>query len=247
MFEFWTKYWQLIKPYRHAFIKSLVLVGIVQAIMLIDPYLFKLILDEFQNWSSNSFYTIIGLIVAVMVAGIITTGIVNLRQRAIFKAMLTLERELPTRCLEKLTTLSYGYHVRKNTGAKIGQISRGTNRAMEIAADFMFMVAPVIFEVVFVSAVMFVLNWIVAVIFLAIIPFYLLQIRYTERRIGPMRRVRYDRYEKADHLMTQAVINIQSVQSFVQERREYQTYYSLKKKIFSDELAEWLWQINFDW
>ncbi|MFH1315085.1 MAG: ABC transporter ATP-binding protein, partial [Candidatus Uhrbacteria bacterium] len=43
------------------------------------------------------------------------------------------------------------------------------------------------------------------------------------------------------------VINIQSVQSFVQERREYQTYYSLKKKIFSDELAEWLWQINFDW
>lgn len=247
MYEFWKNFWRLIKPYKKDLGMTLVWIGVVQLLLLVDPYLFKLIMDEFQHWSTDSSRIIIYLIGAVLVTTFVVTAFNNLKHRSIFRTLLTLEREIPARCMKKLLELSYGYHVRENTGGKMGKITRGTHKTLEIAIFMMFDVAPILIEVVLVGAIMFVLNWIVALIFLTFIPLYLVQVIFTERKIGPLRRLRHDRYEEADHLMTQAVLNVQSVQSFVQEGNEYGRYYGLKRTIFKDELSEWIWQINFDW
>jgi len=247
MFEFWSKYWQLIKPYKRELMITLVWIGIVQILLLVGPYIFKLILDEFQSWDQESIRLIWILIIAMLITQFVVTGFNNIKHRHIFRTALILERDIPSRCMEKLLELSYGYHIRENTGAKMGKITRGTWRTTEITATCLFDVFPIFFEIVLVSTVLFVLSWPIALIFLSVLPLYILQVLYVEKVISPMRKVRHDRYEKADNMMTQAVLNVQSVQSFVQEPREYGDYYGLKKLIFVDELKEWFKQINFDW
>ncbi len=245
--EFWLKLWKLIRPYKRSLGWTAVSILIVQILILVDPYLFKLILDEFQNWGPGSNKTILWLIGGVFITTWVITAVNNVKHRNIFKSLLIVEREVPSRCMKKLLDLSFGYHLRENTGGKMGKITRGTHKLIDILAFIMFDVVPTLIEIVLVGIVILTLNWLVALIFLAAIPLYLVQVLFTERKIGPMRRLRHDRYEAADHMMTQAIVNVSSVQSFAQEQGEYDRFYSLKEKIFKDEMAEWIWQINFDW
>lgn len=245
--KFWLKLWKLIRPYKHSLGWTVFWILIVQILILVDPYLFKLILDEFSTWGPGSNKTILWLIGGVFVTTWVITAVNNVKHRYIFKSLLIVEREVPSRCMRKLLDLSFGYHLRENTGGKMGKITRGTHKLIDILAFIMFDVVPTLIEIVLVGIVILTLNWLVALIFLAAIPLYLVQVLFTERKIGPMRRLRHDRYETADHMMTQAIVNVSSVQSFAQEQNEYGRFYSLKEKIFKDEMAEWIWQINFDW
>mgnify|MGYP001180260316 CR=1 FL=1 len=245
--EFWNKYWQLIKTYKREIYITFAWIGIVQVFLLTGPYIFKLILDEFQNWDQGSVRMIWILTGTMLVLQFIITGLNNIKYKNIFRTSLILERELPKRCMKKLLELSYGYHVRENTGAKMGKITRGTWKAMEIIIMCFFDVSPVLFEMILIFGVFLIMDWQIAPIFVVVVSIYLHSIFRLDKTIRPMRQLRFDRYEKADHMMTQAVLNVQSVQSFAQEPREYSTYGKLKKLIFGDELKEWYTMINFDW
>jgi ABC-type multidrug transport system fused ATPase/permease subunit len=245
--EFWKKYWQLIKPYKREIIITFVWIGIVQIFLLIGPYIFKLILDEFQNWNQESVRMIWILTAAMLVLQFTITGLNNIKYKNIFGTSLILERELPKRCMKKLLELSYGYHVRENTGAKMGKITRGTWKAIEIIIMCFFDVSPVLFQMILILGVFLVMDWQIAPIFLVVISVYLFSVFHLDKTIRPMRQLRFDRYEKADHMMTQAVLNVQSVQVFTQEPREYNTFQKLKKLIHGNELKEWYTMINFDW
>ncbi len=247
MIEFWKTYWQLIKPYKQGLLTALVWIGIVQILLLVDPYIFKLVLDEITNFNKNSVQTLTWLVIAFMIFGVVTTLISNKKFKAIFYAMLLMERDIPSRCMKKLMELSLGYHVSENTGAKMGKITRGAWRTTEVAATFLFDVAPILIETTLVFIVLLVLDLPIALIFIGVIPLFILQSKYIQKRITPLRLKRHDDYEKADHLMTQAVVNIPTVQSYAQEKREFKKYYNLKETIFGNERIEWFRLINFDY
>jgi len=78
MFEFWSKYWQLIKPYKRNIVTTFVWIGIVQVFLLIGPYIFKLILDEFQNWNEGSVQMIWILTATMLALQFIITGLNNI-------------------------------------------------------------------------------------------------------------------------------------------------------------------------
>ncbi|MBU0531674.1 MAG: ABC transporter ATP-binding protein [Candidatus Uhrbacteria bacterium] len=247
MFEFAQKYWKLIRPYRRELLIALVMVGIVQVMLLADPYIFKLILDEITNWNEGSTRTVASLIALMAVLGVFTTALANQRMKRLINVMLVLEREVPSLCMRKLMELSYGYHLRENTGAKMGRITRGSWRVTEVAGSLIFEVAPIIFETIIVFTVLLVLCWPIALIFLSVIPLYVWQTKYFRDRIEPLRQLRHDRYERADDIMTQAVLNVHAVQAYTQEPSENGKYQRVKNLIFTDERKEWFMLANFDW
>lgn len=247
MLDFWKKYWQLVSPYKREMGRTLIWILLVQLLLLVDPYIFKMILDEISSFDEASYRTLAWLVAAFVISGAITTVVSNRKFKNLFHTILVMEREVPKRCMKKLMELSLGYHIRENTGAKMSKITRGSWRTTDVAASLFFDVGPIMIETILVFTVLLIMDWPLAIIFIAVIPLFVWQTKYIREKVEPLRKLRHDRYEKSDDLMTQAVVNVPAVQSFRQEEREYGSYRDLKHLLFIDERKEWFRLINFDY
>ncbi len=236
---FWVRLWELLAP-AHALINRVVFVMLfVEITRLAGPYILKLIIDLITNFSVEKIPQIIDLIFAMFLVNETVSILQYINDKRIFKILAEVESDLSGNAHKKLIYLGLGYHEKENTGSKISKIQRGVDKIIDLLGNLSWEVAPTILQIIFTAGVLFWVDWRFGLVIVFFVPVFVFLTISVNRRVFPLRKTRFDIYEKAAGMMTQSVVNINTVKSFTQEKRECFRFGKLREKLRSTILLEY--------
>jgi len=235
---FWSRLWTLLKPSRKQIMLLLLLIVFLELGRFIGPYILKLTIDLISDFSTVETRRLVFYVAGMFLANQTTSFLSFLQDKRIFKILVDVEVYLQSDAFSKMVFLSLGYHEKENTGNKILKIQRGVNKIDELLGNFFWEVAPTIFQLFFTVAILFVVDWRFGAVVLTFAPIFILLTLQINKRVYPHRKARYKMEEEASGMMAQSIININAVQSFVQERREINFFSNIIDKIRSQILFE---------
>lgn len=215
--------WELLGEEKPRIVKVFLVMVLVQLLNLTFPFFLKLIFDELpeilaKNSINNKVLWFIFGMFFVRIASLIITRFI---QEPIFlRCIIRLENWWPVLAQQKLLDLSLGYHERENTGKKIAKINKGCEKLVDILANLFWGLIPsllyMMLNVIFILA----MDWKLGLLFLLpLIPALLINLKSYERFTPVWEKWEAEK-EKANGLFCQSLINVQTVQGFVQEQRE---------------------------
>ncbi len=243
--EFWLSLWRLMEPIHKSVSVIFVLTISVEIMNLAGPYLVKLIVDELTNFSLAEIKAIAGLIVLIFISDQANMLLDLFRERRIFRSYFELEAHLHLRAHRKFMFQSLSYHERENTGTKITKIERGVQKILDLLGNMFWEVVPTLLQLVVTIVVLFVVHWWFALSFLFFAPLFIVITLFANKKLYPRRKQRFEDYDEASGKLGESIVNINTVKSFVQERREYNEYRGIFQNIVSSGIKEWYTIINF--
>ncbi|MFH1766645.1 MAG: ABC transporter ATP-binding protein [Patescibacteria group bacterium] len=227
--EFFKKAYIILKGFKKAFLVLFGLIVIKEVLQLVQPYLFKEIIDSITDWQNSSVEYILLLIGAMFLMYLLSTGHEFFVDRKIFRILYDMELYLLTQAQKKLVELSLGYHEKENTGAKISKIQRGVGKIVDLFGNLSWDMVPTLVQVVVTTVFMLFLDWQISLIFFSVVPVFMAVTFYMNKKARPLRIKRHDIDDDSYGRMGQSVININTVQSYAQGRRELSEYGDLRK------------------
>lgn len=236
--SFWVKIWKLLEPSHRQIIALLLFIVAIEAFQLIGPYLLKLTIDKITSFKLEELTNIIWLVVAMFFVNQTVSVVDYFADSKIFKILTDVIAYLSNNALKKMVFLDLGYHEKENTGNKIIKINRGVDKIDNLFGNFFWEVAPTIFQVILTTAILFWMNWIFGAVILIFVPTFVFLTIRINKLVFPLRQKRFDFQEEAAGLMTQSIININTVKSFVQEMREYRQFAKATENVKNKVLEE---------
>jgi len=246
MSELWIKIWKLIKPYQKQVIILSVLIIVEEIVTIFGTYILKYVIDAISSFRPENLKNAILLIAAMFLVNEFDSflGIANDKRR--FKILVGLENYLPIEAHKKMVNLSLGYHEKEHSGSKASKIQRGVDKLVGLLGDASWQVLPTLFQLVITAVMLLLFNWRFALMFIILVPIFIFVTFKLNRKNYPLRKKRHDDYERADGLLAQAITNINTVKSFVQEQREINTFSGIREHIKENELKEWFRTMNYN-
>lgn len=231
--------WFLLGPVRALLPLSLALLLVTQALQLVVPYLFKLILDVIPHLTPDSMPRLLRLIGLSFAVTLLVAIIRWWRDVLYFRLLLVLERDLPIMAQTKLMNLSLGFHERQRTGKTLIRVERGVGRFVELMANSLFDVIPTVVQTIGTFIFLAVLDWRVALVFFPVCPLFVWLTQRINVRVAPLRKRLFDLNETAGGQLAQSLMNVHTVQSFAQQPREVARHADTRREIFRTETSEW--------
>ncbi len=236
---FWVRLWELLAPVHRLIKKVLFLMLFVELTRLVGPYVLKLIIDLITSFSAEKIPQIVGLIFLMFLTNETVSFLQFTNDKRIFKILAETESDLAGNAHRKLIYLGLGYHEKENTGGKISKIQRGVDKIIDLLSNLSWEVAPTILQIIFTAGVLFWVDWRFGTVIMFFVPVFVFLTINVNRRVFPLRKSRFDIYEKAAGMMTQSVININTVKSFTQEKRECLRFGKLREQLKVTILQEY--------
>jgi len=233
-------FWKLIGPEQATMKRVFYWTIMTQMLALAFPYFLKLIFDDLPEVLKSGsipmrLICFIGIMFAVKIGGILVT--LYIKETIFIRSLTRLECLWPVMAQTKLLSLSLGYHEKENTGKKIAKIEKGVDRMVEICQNLSWGILPQIIYLTANIIFILILDWRLGLIFfLPFIPAYWINKSFYERFSGDWNMWERKKGESSGYF-TQALLNIRTVQDFVQEKREktrLQTVRTAMKELDTD-------------
>ncbi|MFA6047777.1 MAG: ABC transporter ATP-binding protein [Parcubacteria group bacterium] len=237
--QFWIKLWRLLVPAHGKIIKFVIFVVVLEISRMAGPYILKYIIDLITNFQAEKIGQMIGLIALMFVANQAVSIMNFFSDRRIFDILITVESYLSDISFKKLVFLDLGYHERENSGNKVYKIQKGITKIDEMISSFSWEVIPTSIQVVVTTVVLFFINWRFGVTILVFVPIFLWLSLIVNSTNYLTRKKRHDLQEDAAGFMAQSIVNINTVQSFVQEKRERKNFRGMMDRVFEMILWEY--------
>ncbi len=232
--------WQLLKPFHADLYKVLAMTAAFEFVRMGGPYIFGRILDLLIK--TNGILTLqTALFVIGGLAGIrlISLAIDYITDIAIFRLIWSAEHHINSAAFSKLLELSLDYHEKENTGTKINIINKGTDRIVNLLADYAWTFQPIVLQLLITSGMIALTNWRIGLVFtLSLIPFLMITFK-TYESTRKLRSRRHDVYDLASGEIGDVVTNITVVKAFAQEKREERSFLTLQDLIHSISVKEY--------
>src|SRR5680860_197726 len=242
--SFWFDFWVLLRPFRHFFLKIAIISLFIGALDLLKPYLLKVVIDSLNNFDKDRIIFLLKLVVLYLTTEELRSLIHYFSDRKILRLLVEVEYTLGMKAQEKLVSLSLGYHEKQNTGAKIIKIEKGIDKISEFLNNFFWEFLPTVIQLTFTLAALFWSDWRIGLSFLFFSSIFIVIVYWSNHRMYPVRKQIYRDYETASGKMTQSIININAVQSFVQEDRELKEFGKIKNNLRENEDRQWGWMMK---
>jgi len=234
-----------MKPFHGMMGRVFILTFIFEILGLVSPYIVKLIIDALTNFSVAELSKLISLLLIFFIAEQANSFSYYVRDRQLFRLLIDIEYHLPIQAQGKLMNLSLGYHETENTGNKIIKTERGLNKIIDLIGNVFWEVLPTLLQLVLTLAVLIFVDYRLALSFIFFVPLFIIITYRSNTVLYPLRKQRHKEYEEASGKMGQSIMNINAVQSFVQERREIKEFGKIKMGIRIKELKEWFRLLKF--
>ena len=235
---FWKRLWELLSPAHSSMKKVIALMLVVELARLAGPYVLKLVIDTIANFSIEKTAYIIMLIGAMFLVNEIVSILQYTNDKRIFRILADTESDLAGKAHKKLIYLGLGYHEKENSGSKVSKVQRGVDKISDLLGNLFWEVSPTILQIIFTTIVLFWVDWRFGVVVMFFVPIFVLITIRVNHSVFPMRKKRHDLYEKTAGLMSQSVININTVKSFTQEKRECTRFGKLREESRVNVLVE---------
>lgn len=237
--EFWAKLWKLLGESRRLIFVILIFTVLAAILDLVKPYVVKLVIDNLTNFKTEDLAFMLMLIAIFFISDQIRSWVSYINNVKILKLSVDTEYFLGIKAQKKLMFLPLGYHEQENTGNKIVKIERGINRIITLIENISWEVVPTFIQIIFSLVVLFWSDYRLGLPLLILAPLFLYLTQKTNKEMLPRRKEMYKKYEEASGKMTQSIININAVQSFVQEDQELNSFDKVKKDIQKNEHFQW--------
>lgn len=215
--------WELLGDERKNICRVIGWLIFLSVLDLLLPYFLKLIFDEIpvvliQKQISRY---LIWLVVSIFLLRIFTLYLRHFSKEIRFlKSLIKLENFWPVMAQEKLLALSIGYHERENTGKKIAKINKGCEKLVDIVVNLFWDFLPSFFYLAINIVFILVIDWKLGVLFIIpFIPAAIINLKIHQRFASDWEKWE-EKKEISSGLFCQSLINVKTVQSFVQEERE---------------------------
>jgi len=242
--KFWKNLWELLSRSRGVIKKLFAVIFVLEIVNLIGPYLLKLIIDLIEKSGFEKIGTIFLLVLLILIVYQIISFIGYFSNRMIFRVIAESELYLATDAHKKMIHLGLNYHQKENTGNKVSKILRGADKITVLLWNFFGEVAPTISQLFLTIIILFVVDWRFAVIVSFFAPVFIIITFKLNQNIYPIRKKRFNDMEVASGMMTQSILNINTVKSFVQEEREVRDFYKISNSIKQRILSEFYKILN---
>ncbi len=237
--KIWREFWVLLKPFHKRFYFLIFFIVLIEAFSLTEPYILKVVIDKLTVFKPEEIKNIIYLVVLFFLVAISIAGIHYIRERFVFRYYFDIEYFFQTIAQEKLVNLSLSYHEKENTGNKIIKIDRGTQKILDLLSNLNWEVVPTVFQFIFTITVLLIIDWRFSGFILFFGPVFIFLTFYSNKIIYPFRKKRYKKGEEASGKMAQAIININAVKSFVQEKKEIKEFKNIRNVVRIQGIKEW--------
>jgi ATP-binding cassette, subfamily B, heavy metal transporter len=167
----------------------------------------------------------LGLIIAYGVARVMSQGFNELRNAVFAKVSQRAIRRLALAAFRHIHALSLRFHLERRTGGLARAVERGTAGIDFLLSFMLFNVAPTLFEILLVCAILWRLfNWTFAAVTFATILVYIgFTFSITDWRVR-FRREMNERNSEANFKSVDAMLNFETVKYFANEEHETQRY-----------------------
>ncbi len=244
--KFWKKLWNILKPFHKRIIWLAFVIGFLEITRLISPYLIKLVIDRIANFDQEKLKELLGLVALMFVTDGFVSIVHYFKDKKIFAFLLNMEYHLPMVLQKKLVSLSLGYHEKENTGNKIIKVQRGVDKLVDLMVNACWEFWPTVTQIIFTFTLMLYFNVKVALIFAFFVPLFIFITYKMNKNTNPMRVKRHEKYEESSGMLGQSIINIYTVQSFVQELQETRKFEKTRRDIKKIENREWKIVLNYN-
>lgn len=224
----------------------MIFVIISEFMQLVGPYMLKLVIDTLTNFGTQEIGRLTLLVVMMFIANETDSLLGYFTDRRILRVLAGADGHLLTSAQEKMIYLDLNYHEKENTGNKISKIQRGVGKVMDLLSDMSWQVVPTIIQLIMTMVILFFVDWRFGCVFLFFAPIFAYLTIRLNIKIYPSRKLRHDKYEEASGKMAQSIININTVKSFVQEKRENREFKNISGKIKKNALIEFYQMLTFN-
>src|SRR5664279_3497682 len=192
---------QFARPYRRILAWFLVLVVVDAVIGVVNPLLFRSIIDK--GIPEHNKPLILGLALVAAVLAIADTGLSIGIRWVSAKAGEGLIFDMRSKVFEHIQKMPISFFTRTQTGALISRLNNDVIGAQQAFTDTLSSVVSNLISVTLVLIVMFLLSWQVTLISLVILPVFVLPAKRVGRRLSAITRESYGLNAQMNNTMTE--------------------------------------------
>ena len=224
-FKFFLRFLKFILPYRGKWLAILGLSGLAALLGLINPYLTKLVVDDAIGHKDLK-----TLVILVLIGGgvFILVGSMNALKSYFDRYIkLKVNYDLNKKIFEHMQNFSLGWFQGKSTGENLYKISEDVGRVTDFVTTTPPQAVFIFPKLLLTLAVVFYLNWKMALFSLCLAPFLYLPPYYFSRKMKKVWQALIENYQHIyDHLQ-EAFSHIQVIKAFGKETASMRRYLNL--------------------
>ncbi|MBL7058190.1 ABC transporter ATP-binding protein [Patescibacteria group bacterium] len=243
--NFWKNLWGLLESSQTKIRLIVFLIIIIESLALAAPYFLKLTIDLITDFNQKNINLILIFTFLVFASEQINSLIRAFNDKIALAILADSENYISLKAQQKMVNLSLSYHEKENTGSKISKIQRGIYGVMDLLANFIWDIFPTIIKILATAIVLFIADFRFGLIFIFFVPIFLYISYKYNLIVSPIRKKRYDSYEKSANMMTQSILNINTVKSFANENYEISKFKKFIDKITKNALKEFSLKIKY--
>jgi ATP-binding cassette subfamily B protein len=207
-----------VRPQRGAIVGLLALSMLAAALVLLQPWLTKLLIDD--GLLAGDYAALVTIAVAMMgvgVAGTLLSGVNRyLHTRLSGRILFALRSDV----YEHLQTLSPAFYARRRTGDMLSRIDGDVAEIQRFAVDSLFAAASSVIGLAGALVLLVALSWQLSLLVLVLIPLEVLWLRWMRRKVGVRTRALRERSADLSSFLVETLPAMKFVQASGQERRE---------------------------
>ncbi|MBB5157935.1 ABC transporter ATP-binding protein [Saccharopolyspora phatthalungensis] len=189
------------RPYTRDIVPFLVLVAFAAVLGIVNPLLFKAIIDD--GIVPRNMAVVVWLAVAVAGVAFIEAAISLLQRWYSARLGEGLIYDLRSEVFDHVQRMPVAFFVRAQTGALVSRLNNDVIGAQRALTSTLSSVVSNVLSLVLVMATMFTLSWQITLIALALLPLFLLPVRWIGRRLQRVTREQMKVDAEMSSLMTE--------------------------------------------
>ncbi len=241
MIELIVYVWKFVRPYRLRILFFLFLGVLIAGISLLEPYIYKLLIDNLVAGDAGKFSGIMYLVLLWaffnFISSLITLSFRYMSDRTFTRVMV----DFYNYGFERIMNLDVKKHLAKRSGEIVQTFDRGGYNMFSLLFNLFIDVFPVTLTFVIVFCFAMFYNWKMGLITASFLPVYVLLFLIGGKKITVFQKKVVKNYEELYGQVIDVASNILVVKSFVREIKEKIFYSKMLEDVYNNEKHLSLW------
>jgi ATP-binding cassette subfamily B protein len=235
--------WQYIKKQKKILIGALVLATINQVFSLLDPQIFRMIVDQYATKAStmgaNEFIRGVGLLLlASMGVAFVSRTAKNFQDYYVSIITQRVGARLYSHGIEHSFSLPYAAFEDQRSGELLQKLQKARTDAQALITSFIGVIFLSLVSMIFIIGYAFTVSWIIGVVYIAIVPLVGTTQYFLSRRIKGAQREIVTQSAALAGSTTETLRNVELVKSLGLEEQEAKRLNEVNEKILGLELKK---------
>nr|WP_207063030.1 ABC transporter ATP-binding protein [Motiliproteus sp. SC1-56] len=234
MAEAFAWLYTFVRPHRRAIGGLLALSLLASALVLLQPWLTKLLIDE--GLLARDYGTLLQVALVMAVAGVLATALAGVNRYLHTRLSGRILFDLREHLYRHLQTLSPVFFGGRRTGDILSRLDGDLAQIQRFAVDSLFTAVSSLIGLVGAGVLMVMLSWQLSALLLLLIPLEVFWLRWMRRKVEQGTRTLRERSADLSSFLVETLPAMKFIQSVAQEEREARRLNRLGDRYLGDLL-----------